>query len=464
MAKPEALIKYYDCLKDSFSKIQDKDKETALINAALRPKIRDELAQNKDILSSYLNYIQVFSLIYEEQFSAICNNVLIRLFEDYDFDFSKTSGVFDKKLHTKDDKDADPALQIHLAIKAIINSKKELADTLVIETRKIFPSVFNEEKEVSFTYFFKNSLVVCSYLRSDRLVSLLTKIVEATTPGYTEDKTHEDVVRAERICDELLDYMYEFYDQLNDHVGKRFTMAFLRTFTHDFVSNQRMNLRLGYYIMYICSKKMEYAKHLIDTLWDNFVDVNKSQSERISSITFASSFIARAKYVNLDVAIDYLSKNFKWCHEFIDKRSTNNRISTDNQSEKNLEYFYALTQSSFYLLSQRYREFYEEDTIARIKELNIDRIISDQTRPLDNCAEDVKEKFQEVASVNFFANPATVLSSSSQVKRRRLDINSNVIQNNWKVPFKPICHELPKRIVPLYRNYYDRRNFTVYRD
>lgn len=460
MATPEALIKYYDCLKDSFSKIQDKDNETALINAALRPKIREEFAKNQDVLTSYLNYIQVFTIIYNDKFSSICSNIVVPLLKEHDVDFSSLAEFVDEDESVKDEfkKEKDIALQIHRAIRAILRSRKDLACDFVSSLSKAFPNSIDDNSDESFEKLVKNSLACCTYLKSDQLNILVAKILDKINPPQSPANSKDIQLESmDKTLAKSYQHIYEFIENINRKVRKRFIKAFLKAFTRDFITIQSTNNQLHLMILYFCSKKTHHVDHLLESLWDNFIDTSKSYHERIMSINYANSFISRANYVDIDKMMDYLQRETQWCFNFLDERRQSAK------SEESIDFFYALAQSMFYMLSQRYREMYEEETINKVKELDIKKLILDPTKPLENCISDVRERFQEIASLYNLADPEMILSTISSNKKIKLD---SIPEHHklWKLPYRESCDSLPKNIIPLYRNYYDHRNFTVYRE
>lgn len=467
MATSEALIKYYDCLKDSFSKIQDKSNETALINAALRPKIREEFAKSQDVLTSYLNYIQVFSIIYNEKFSTICTNIIVPLLKEHDVNIEELPN-FLERTKKKPKKGQIVAFRIHHAFRVIVKSKDDLASDLVASIAKVFPNLYSDDNEEGYTKFFKNSLVACTYVNPNHLNILITKLLQRLNPP--PPKSHDDsfnLERFDRILRESFEIMYDFIDTLtnpdssiNGDIAERFISTFLENIVRDYQCLQSFNTKLNFLILYICSKDQKYSDTFINSLWEVFVDTNKSQDERIVSVNFISSFMSRASFIDIDKVIEYLEKSTRWCLDFLAGRSD----KRNDDSQSSLEYFYALTQSIFYLLSQRYREIYEEETIDRIKKMNFDEILADPTKPLENCNPDVQQRFREVATLQHLANPQTVISSAQANKKRKFDSNSSQHIALWRIPYRETCDSPPKRVKSLYRNYYDHRNFTVYRE
>lgn len=456
MATPEALIKYYDCLKNSFNKIQDKDNKTALINAALRPKIREEFAKNREVLSSYLNYIQVFSLVYSDKFVTICSSIITPLFKEYDI---RSIGL---KTELKDEKDVDDrAIKIHETIQAIISSKPELRDDFVHSVIRIFPSVLDidGDENKAFVLFLKNSLKICTYLDDETSIVLAIKILDRLNPPPSDiqDKAKEEIVQ--KTLDRSFEVLYEWMPSLDEASLKKISTGLLAAFTREFLTSS-ISDSTNYLLLYICSLDVKFADFFINSLWTTFTNLSKPIEERRTSVIYASSLISRANYVSLDMAINYLETASHWCAEFLSEYSI--KHDKTGGSRENNDSFYALTQSMFYLISQRYREMYEEETIARLTKLNLNQIIESPLKPLDACDKEIEQRFQEVASLYNITNLKSIDRVLPVSKRRKSDLSSR--NHPWKVPFRESCKSIPGRIQSLYRNYYDHRNFTVYRE
>lgn len=434
MATPKALIKYYDCLRDSFNKIQDRDNETALINAALRPKIREEFTKSQDLLVSYLDYIQVFSMIYEDMFPQICSTIIIPLFKEYSVNLQ------------------DIALKIHQTVETILESKKNLNLDFISGVLKVFPSLKNES---DFIIYLKNSLYMFSYLDPETSTILMGKILEKMNPPAAlmkEDQGDDSVLN------DSYDVIYEFYDKLDEKLEAKFVHLLLSTFIKDHLTSDYPDRRLNYLILYCCSKNSEHVDHFLDSLWSVFNDSGKSLEERKASVHFASSLISRANYIDLEKLINHLQKTTKWLLDL--NTTTTSANSTTSSHKKAL--FNALAQSIFYLISQRHRELYEEQTISRMRALGLDDILKSPFEPLQNCSPDICRRFQGVASLYQITDPDII--QLSDVKRLKRDRASGQFQMQWRPPYRETCDAVSSRIKNLYRNYYDHSHFTLIRD
>lgn len=454
MATPEALIKYYDCLKDSFNKIQNKDNETALVNAALRPKIREELIKSNEVLAKYLDYIQVFALIYKDKFITVCNTVLAPLFKENDINLICNLSDNDEEPSVK-----QKSLKVHECVENILKSAPELTGDFVHSVIKIFPTISSSETgNQAFSNYLKNSLRICMYesLQGEPLLMLLTKILEKTNSSATdlEEQEQETVVKA--TADSYL-LIYECIDDLNVSRRNKLITAILKTFTNEFlVSNVHDHLK--YLLLYACSLDDKYPSLFINMLKEIFTSLERSLEERRASVMLASSLISRANYIPLELLFDYLEFANNWCRKILeDCKDKKGDFTSDN-----VVLFYSLTQSMFYVITQRYREMYEDETLDQLNRLRLQDLVGSHLKPLEVCDAELQQRFREVAAVYQIVD-CTSIGYVPTRKRRKSDVE---LKNQflWRTPYNESVNLIPDRIRPLYRNYYDHRNFTIYRE
>lgn len=436
MATPEALIKYYDCLKDSFNKIQSKDNKTALINAALRPKIREEFAKSKDLLISYLNYIQVFSLIYSDKFSSICTSIFCPQFKETPFVETESSNK-------------DVANLIHNTVKEILKSKPELVEEYIHCVIKFFPNIYNDGHD-TFINYLKNSLEVCSYVRGKPLTNLVAKLLDRINPPAKNLGADEQrLADIKYSIEESYELIYHRLDSLEQRQLENVSAAILAAFTREFLTSDNED-SLNYLILYICSPGDKLLDLFINLLWATFTNPDRPIEERRASVSYASSFMSRANYVDLDKVLNYLETATIWCREFF----------ADNRPDREL--FYALVRSILYLITQRYREMYEVESIDRLKQLDMDSILESPLKPLEHLDTETEQRFREVATLYGISvlRPHWTNDATPNRKKRKSDTGTHLA--TWRVPFRETISTVPERVRKLYRNYYDHRNFTVY--
>lgn len=455
MATPEALVKYYDCLKDSFDKIQDKDNETALVNAALRPKIREEFTKSEKVLESYLNYIKIFSLVFPtNQFKAVCITVLAPLFKENNIDLTKIQD---------ESAEEQKAIKIHQCIESILKSRHELTEDFVNSVIKIFPTISKEitEDEVFLTYL-KNCLKICTYefIHEEPLLMLVRKIMEKCNPSLIlEDETEREILT--KNLDISYELIYQFFDTIEDSSKKKSLLkAILKTFTNEFLASPTHD-HLKYLLLYICSLDEEYPNEFIGMLNEVFLNSTKSIEERRASSIFVSSFISRASYVSFNLLLEYLEFANSWCCQYLTNIESKKADKNEPENE-NVILFYSLIEAIFYIITQRYREMYDEATLAQLEKLDLNKLIGCHLKPLEVCDSELRQRFQEVALLYRIVEDIPQYSMPLK-KRRRSDVELKN-QVRWKVPYKEKNNSLPERIKHLYRNYFDHRNFTIYRE
>lgn len=487
MATSEALIKYYNCLKDSFNKIQEKNNIDALNNGALRPKLQEEFEKSKDVLLSYLDYLQVYCLIYDDTFSQICSNVIVPLFKTYPIRFdlaiddkqTKEEDV-DKSSIKKEGLDVEvkskiseyTTLKIHHTIQTILLAKKDLSLVFISQVMNIYPHVDSD----SYLIYTKNCLYMTNYLDDKSSYILLSKIIEKVNPPiYPKDEKQDDRERLNHILDQAYDTLYEFIGS-RDRMGENIVRYVIKIFIKDHLVNVYDNCRLNYLILYICSKDSKYVDLLLESLWNVFIDHTMSIDERVASVEYASSFVARANYVILHKMVEFLQKASQWCKDIVDQLGDSKKTDkmqkearvdkliekSDNLPSTDVHLFNVLAQSIFYLITQRHRELYEPETIDKMKELKLGRLLKSSLNPLQNCESSLCHRFQEVATLYHIEQPEIILTSGPDVKRQRLSSGKSRI--SMKIRFEENPKNLPNEVKNLYRSYYDHRNFTIYRE
>ena len=450
MATSEALTKYYDCLKDSFNKIQLKDNKTALINAALRPKIREEFAKSKDLLISYLNYIQVFSLIYSDKFTNICINIFCPLFKE-------------NKLSSSDDESCgkNVASLIHNTVREIVKAKPELVDEYVHCLIKFFPNIYSDGHD-TFINYLENSLETCSYIRGQPLTKLLAKILDRINPPPENIGTDEEKATAiKKSIQDSYKLIYERLDKLEKRQLDNVSAAILAAFTREFLISDNED-SLNYLVLYLCSTDEKLLDLFINLLWATFTNTDRPFEERRASVCFASSFMSRATFVELSKVHNYLETATIWCEEFLKEHGNEVVENRDSFKETN-ELFYALIHSILYIITQRYREMYEVDSIERLKKLDLDRFLESSLDPLEVCDIETVQRFREVATL-YGISSLKPIDEVEHARKRRKSANDFAKRPLWKAPFRETNHSLPTHVRTLYRNYYDHRNFTIDRE
>lgn len=462
MATQEALIKYYDCLKDSFNKIQVKDNKAALVNAALRPKIHEELVKSKNVLISYLNYIQVFTPIYSDKFSNICFSIICPLFKE---NSPITNNTSHENHENVDDETEGAANLIHKTMREILKVKPELIEEYIHCVVKFFPISYTDDY-TTFINYFENSLEICTYVRHEPLTILVSKILDRINPPTSVEENDEEKLAQRRKCiAAAYKCIYRRLESIDKRQLENVSAAILAAFSREFLVSENGD-SLNYLILYICSLDGKLTDLFINLLWAVFTNPNRPMEERKASVYYACSFMSRANYVDLDKVLSYLETAVIWCNGYlfdvqIDEHAQSSRGTT--RSNESSQLFFSLVDSILYLLTQRYRELYEKESIERLQKLDLDKIFDSQLKPLEVCDIDTEQRFREVASLYGISKLRPLDISPSVRKKRKSDQFRNP-RNAIKTPFKESNKSIPEHVRHLYRNYYDHRNFTVYRE
>lgn len=98
-----------------------------------------------------------------------------------------------------------------------------------------------------------------------------------------------------------------------------------------------------------------FQASLVDTflyfLWDKFCNPNVPSLIRQCAINYLGSFLARSKYIQIDIIKLYLSKLRHWTEQYIERCDTKNTNSMRIHSV-----FYSVCQTIFYLIAFRSRD------------------------------------------------------------------------------------------------------------
>lgn len=461
MASPEALTKYYDCLKDSFNKIQVKDNKTALVNAALRPKIREELVKSRDVLISYLNYIQVFTQIYSDKFHSICFSVICPLFKEY----PRKQSEANQDDHEDGQSRIEVSSLVHSSIREILKSKPELVEDFVHCVVKFFPYCYNDDL-ATFMNYFENSLDICCYIRGEPLTVLLAKMLDRINPPASKEQNDQDKIAQSKKCiASAYELIYKRLESMERRQLENVSAAILAAFSREFLTSENGD-DLNYLIFHICSLDHKLTDLFINLLWAVFTNCNRPIDERRASAYYACSFMSRASYVNLEKVLNYLENAVIWCKNYLFENQSNDIKSKPDTSERFHEtnqLFYSLVDSILYILTQRYRELYEKESIEQLKNFDLDEILFSQLRPLEVCDMDTEQRFREVASLIGISRLKPIDKAASSKKKRKSDHNQSS-RKTYKMPFDEANSSVPDHIKHLYRNYYNHRNFTIYRE
>lgn len=457
MATPEALIKYYDCLRDSFNKIQIKDNTTALINAALRPKIRDEFAKSPDLLISYLHYIQIFSINYSEHFSDVCDEVIVPLFKEIQVE------TVNELYCSTESSTGNNAIKLHECIRRIIESKPELQEDLASCIVRIFPSIsHSQEFNQRFKSYLIHSLKCCTLLNPQPIYMILSRIFDRLDIDQIDSGGDNDTNTINTLVDESFEIIRSSYNAFNESHQDLIGTCIIGLFARDFLSRTSLyDLRL--LLLYIGSFAEKYSIYILTSLWDAFSDVTRPIRERQYAVLFASSFIARANYLDLEKVFEFLETCSTWCEDFLSEYE--GRVTSDNANEE-VQSFQAAAQAMMYLISQRYREMYEEESIKRLMKLNMNAIVNNQFRPLNYCDKMIVQRFYEVATLYSFDGimESTDMDDKSSTKRRKSAVHPQILCDNKSLLEESFGDEIPSYLKKIYRNYYNHRNFTIVRE
>lgn len=438
MATTKDLTKYYNTLKQSFDKIQDRANKTALINAAFRPKIGEECLKCTDLFDSYINYIKLFCFVYEENFSKLCNNVLVPFFSAGQIlgeDISK----------------------LHVTLQSISKSNTLLATDLANSIEKL---LMDDKDAKSETYqakhlnkfFIQNVLKTCEYIGDDASVSILQAMLKAFS-------FHERLNSKESTPEPISEYYKMLYDYI-DKLKQSNSLAFDKICTsliEAFCRDERIDFYVhgpNYVMFYVASLDEKYYEFIIQNLWEKFIDPDYSIKHRRSCIIFIGSFISRADFIDIDRVMNFLSTASEWYTDILNQYD---EMDCDRNFSQDKDIVNALAECIFYIISQRYREFYFNEVIKQLLELNLDEFINSPFDPLANCDSVTSKRFKEIAIIIGIVDEALY----DKFTRKEL----KPIPEDWRKPFPENFKEgdMPDQVKIAMRIYIGHKMFTINR-
>ena len=113
---------------------------------------------------------------------------------------------------------------------------------------------------------------------------------------------------------------------------------------------------------------------------------------RQTAAAYIGSFVARAKFLKLDIVKTCLVLFSDWIHSYLNVLDSCVYPDLSKHST-----FYSVCQTLFYVFVFRFRCIEEEhDWRAFIKKLNLDRIVTSRLNPLKFCAQTIVDMFARV--------------------------------------------------------------------
>lgn len=135
--------------------------------------------------------------------------------------------------------------------------------------------------------------------------------------------------------------------------------------------------------LYICSLEEKYASRTLECLWSVVVRPQVAQADVAKAhgaAAYIAAFLARAKYLDIQVAMSWLSRIVNWCIQYVDNCGMTNKTTSPGVMRHGT--FYALCQAFFIIFSFRYKEMVRSGDIDEVARWGLGRILHSPLDPL----------------------------------------------------------------------------------
>lgn len=147
-------------------------------------------------------------------------------------------------------------------------------------------------------------------------------------------------------------------------------------------------------LFFICSVKHTYTEAFLRKLLEITFNINASVSERMSAVSYAASFVARASYLRSATTAYTFEILLQWVHEYIELFNEE-RNKSGNMGEHAV--FYGICQAVFYIFCHRQQSLTEthgeESEAGKRERYKLDVVVSSQLNPLRYCDATVVAEF-----------------------------------------------------------------------
>jgi len=302
-----------------------------------------------------------------------------------------------------------------LLLKKLINVMPMIPVSLKKQIKAEFP--FHKQPTFKITAYVHNLLLMAENhtllindiveLLLDRMLTMDTSVTKKELEELCDDDddsdsdSEDDDVPAEAetpqsrlmgnpIATTLDMCLDQFYSYVKEKLGDGTTasraeqdaiVSALISYFENHVLQTHNTKHVQFVFFYVASIRSSFLQHFVSCIWQRAVDRNQSVATRQTSIGYLSSFLARAKFVPVDMLMTYMRKLSSWAHEYI--RSCDYK---KNKNPKAHIVFFAVSQAIFYVIAFRSREFLLDDDNLRLTlKLDLPAIVKHPLNPLNYC-------------------------------------------------------------------------------
>ena len=228
----------------------------------------------------------------------------------------------------------------------------------------------------------------------------------------------EDSEIAERKLDKCMMIMFEYLGRqpLPSEIFRELLPVF-----ENFILPSYCTAHVQFLLFYLMSldEKSSMEKKMfpqfLKFLWRTFNNPNTSSIIRQATVGYIASFVSRAKYVSIDVAMDQLKKLTDWIHCYMASREDSGKdyMFTDLKAHGP---FYAACQSAFYIFAFRHQEFAERKKLFNsLRQLNFATIVTGHLNPLKVCLPAVVKQFSAICRKYQLVYCDTVIERNNRI-------------------------------------------------
>ncbi|XP_005191275.1 RNA polymerase I-specific transcription initiation factor RRN3 [Musca domestica] len=207
-------------------------------------------------------------------------------------------------------------------------------------------------------------------------------------------------------------------------------------------------------LFYFCSLKQCLGEQFLTSLWDKIKNPNCSAVIRQASVGYMASFLARSKYININILKHYLKELCSWAHKYI--RDCDQYRS--NGSLKANIVFFSVCQAIFYVIAFRSRDLtVDKKSLLFLQSLHLSALVTCNFNPLRVCLPAVATAFAGVTRAYQLAYCHAILERNARRKLATVYANDTATPEETLdtfFPFDPYLLKLSgQRITPIYLVY-----------
>lgn len=207
-------------------------------------------------------------------------------------------------------------------------------------------------------------------------------------PGTVVSSTVDET--ADKL-DSLMELTFGFLEEeFKEGAGERAFGLLLPTFMQVILPAHRSKFA-QFLIFYACARHpREGSRAFLDQLLITVQDHNRPSLLRAAAVAYLASFLARAAFVPLDVALDALHKLAGVCEIYVRRHAT---ATADNSSSDDHELFYSSVQGLLYALCYLQHPCVRQGCRVDLQRLPLGPILRSPLAPLQVCLPSVAGEF-----------------------------------------------------------------------